>query len=55
MHTDNEEPCKMYSLDPSTSMSCDPFCFGMRGIKNEVHIRLLGSVYLELHCSVTFF
>jgi hypothetical protein len=36
-------------------MSCGPFCFGRRGIKNEVHTRLLGSVYLELHCSVAFF
>jgi hypothetical protein len=56
VHTNNEEPCKiLYSLGASTLMSCGPFCFGRRGIKNEGHARLLGSVYLELHCSVTFF
>jgi len=55
VHTNNEEPSKIYSLDASTLMSCDPFCFERRGIKNEVHTSLLGSVYLELHCSVAFF
>jgi len=56
VHTNNEEPCKiLYSLDAWTLMSCGPFCFGRRGIKNEVHTRLLGSVYLELHCSLAFF
>jgi hypothetical protein len=54
VHTNNEEPSKIYSSDASTLTSCDPFYFGRRGIKNEVHTRLLGSVYLELHCSVTF-